>query len=129
MRNRWPAILILGIFVAMGLSAATPEAEEVTKLDAEVASIRLSLGAEADTDAGASLRGAGAARATLQLQLAMALQRLNHIKPDGGKRVPEAERAYRCATCQIACKAFPDRVVKVGDRGARLFFLPVSHTN
>ena len=30
------------------------------------------------------------------LELAMTLQQLNHLKPDGGRRVPEAVRSYRC---------------------------------
>ena len=29
------------------------------------------------------------------LELAFTLQQLNHYKPDGGKRLPEAEAAYR----------------------------------
>eukprot|EP00879_Flechtneria_rotunda_P025263 GHRR01026836.1.p1 GENE.GHRR01026836.1~~GHRR01026836.1.p1 ORF type:complete len:269 (+),score=92.12 GHRR01026836.1:238-1044(+) len=35
--------------------------------------------------------------AMVQLQLATTLHKLNHLNPDGGRRIPEAEQAYRSA--------------------------------
>lgn len=74
----------------------------------------MTAGAQAGTGSGASggLAAAGSAQSVptlpapssklplpvieTHLELAMTLQQLNHLKPDGGRRVPEAVHSYRC---------------------------------
>ena len=43
--------------------------------------------------------------ADLYLELAVTLQRLNHLRPNGGKRIAEAEHAYRLDATELQLKA------------------------
>ena len=40
-------------------------------------------------------QGALSPRVNTLMQLGVALQRLNHLKPDGGQRIPEAIQSYK----------------------------------
>ena len=47
--------------------------------------------------------------ADLYLELAVTLQRLNHLRPNGGKRIAEAEHAYRLDATELQLKALHGR--------------------
>ena len=48
----------------------------------------------------------------LHLQLATALHGLDQLHPDGGRRIPEAEKAYRCTLCGIGPSTAPCHSVR-----------------
>lgn len=86
--------------VAQGPLTTQPspnEAQEAQRLEAEINAIRSSLNAAQPGSMVSSLSSASqpSNRVNLLMQLGVALQRLNHLKPDGGQRIPEAIQAYK----------------------------------
>jgi hypothetical protein len=63
-------------------AAAQQDTEDKASLEKEAAQLR----ADVERQPG---------NAMLQLQLATTLHKLNHLNPDGGRRIPEAAKAYR----------------------------------
>lgn len=61
-----------------------------------------------------ALLAAGNEQYQVLLELGITLQQLNHLKPDGGSRIPEAEWAYRCAVVvmlDVECWSNPQAVL------------------
>jgi hypothetical protein len=68
---------------AAAAAVAQPGAEDKALLEQEVSKLRVDVERQPGN-------------AMLQLQLATALHKLNHLSPDGGRRISEAAKAYRC---------------------------------
>ena len=90
-----------------GGPVASGSPDQAQALETQVAQMRRRL---LEIDEAAQLKGASVLEASsslalatnapaeaiaLRLDLATMLQHLNHLKPDGGKRVEESERLYR----------------------------------
>jgi hypothetical protein len=67
---------------AAAAAVAQPDAEDRASLEKDAVKLR----ADVERQPG---------NAMLQLQLATTLHKLNHLNPDGGRRIPEAVKAYR----------------------------------
>ncbi len=80
------ALLLLPLLLCSVLLARSHETEDLNR---KIEGLRRSLD---------NPRLGLAQKGDLYLELATSLQKLNHLKPDGGKRIAEAERAYRCAS-------------------------------
>lgn len=115
LRGRWPAGLLVA--AASAAPGGVGSADEARSLEARVDLLRKQLAAQ---EGG---RGRGRAlprdnRLALQLELALALQTLHHMRPDGGKRVEEAEQLYRWVCTKGGWKGWP--ILGGGARCGRL---------
>eukprot|EP00775_Hariotina_reticulata_P011563 gene11563-11707_t len=88
------AVLNIHIF---RISCSRDSSKDKADLEAEVLNLR----AEAAKQPHSAL---------LQMQLATALHKLNHINPDGGRRIAEAAAAYRAAIKALASDSEGDRI-------------------
>jgi cytochrome c-type biogenesis protein CcmH/NrfG len=68
---------------AAAAAVAQPDAENKASLEQEASKLRIEVERQPEN-------------AMLHLQLATTLHKLNHLNPDGGRRIPEAAKAYRC---------------------------------
>lgn len=92
-----PALLLLVMLCCTAAASAAavvaqPDAEDKASLEQEAAKLR----ADVERQPG---------NAMLQLQLATTLHKLNHLSPDGGRRIPEAAKAYRYDAACICIQA------------------------
>lgn len=78
-----PLFLLLTSVIPVPCNAT--QTTEAAQLDQEVTHLRSNI-------------AKNPSNAFLHLQLATTLHKLNHLKPDGGRRIPEAEKAYRYTT-------------------------------
>jgi hypothetical protein len=88
-----PTLLLLLVVVLLccttppaAAAVAQPDAESKASLEQEASKLRVDVERQPGN-------------AMLQLQLATTLHKLNHLNPDGGRRIPEAAKAYRCGHC------------------------------
>ena len=79
--------------VSLTVQPSPNEAQESERLEAEIDTIRSSLNSAHQGSMLPSLSSPYPNRINLLMQLGVALQRLNHLKPDGGQRIPEAIQA------------------------------------
>jgi hypothetical protein len=101
-------MMLLILFLILSLCHLTPcldaqvpltvqpspnEAQEAHQLEADIDTIRSSLNSAHHGSMLPSLSSSYPNRINLLMQLGVALQRLNHLKPDGGQRIPEAIQA------------------------------------
>lgn len=82
MRFMFLLLVLILLYGAEGPFCRAFEHTEAAQLDQEVQQLRSALKREP-------------ANPYLNLQLATTLHKLNHLKPDGGRRIAEAEKAYR----------------------------------
>ena len=81
--------------VALTNQPSPHEANEAQKLEIDVSAMRASLNSAHLGSMLSGTQGALSPRVNLIMQLGVALQRLNHLKPDGGQRIPEAIQSYK----------------------------------
>lgn len=78
-----PLLLLILLHVLPTWHSPAAASTETQKLEQEVVRLR-------------GLIAKGPGNSLVHLELATTLHKLNHLKPDGGRRIPEAESAYRC---------------------------------
>ena len=85
----WKLILIHLLVSSSRAHAKAPSSSEADVLMEKAAELRSQLPAPGSQPGELSVW-----QADQYLHLATTLQRLNHLRPDGGKRIAEAEKAY-----------------------------------
>ncbi|GAX74981.1 hypothetical protein CEUSTIGMA_g2427.t1 [Chlamydomonas eustigma] len=94
---------ILAIVLYVTTTCARELPEDVVSLESRLKSIRSQLRSDLSSYSPNEL-------INMHLDRALTLQKLNHLKPDGGKRIAEAEEAYRSALSLVGDRFFAQRI-------------------